>query len=1021
MSLTSSLQRIVTAKANIKTAIENKGVTVGDDVSIVDYPTYIGNISTGSSATLTTKTITANGTYNAEDDNADGYSSVTVNVSGGGGGSSDVPFDSSRYFEIPMGNIYDNRTVGKYCLGCPQRPDSSYSYVIGTNFCVYNTETREIVHSYTTSDVDKSMSNVLEYATGYYVVFISTWGNTQKPEAIWWYNSFTDTWTYQEDPAEITFSSFQARYTSVKYKGTDFGIVGMNGGGTGTLSILKPDCTIERFDDYSSSSSNVLMTYDNDYYYLAPDMRAVERYGFTYKVVRMAKNSEGTLYDVITYNASWNSSNAGVLFQCGRFLIKTGYSTTRYTYVYDLLGTNQPQIYYYGTKKGFAGDVFFDNDTQQAVLVTTNFVMAFDFNAYLNNQTWSYTYTGTTFTKSRCLLVNGNVYIGANTGFFKVTVGTGIALEISDTQNIQTAINLGGKSTDLIVAPSSSVGYFIYVYDTTTGTYTNLKTDQLNQSYMSISTNLWTQAVAGSGVYYAQTANSTGFIIYNSNSDEYIYIRRSGSSYSSRITDDGNYIFTAGMYGTDTYYSPYLIKKSGGYLTCTANTTSTSVPSMSYAWENGDKIYWQIYNSSPSADFNIICYDKTNDTLTRVYNVADNLYGQYFGYKDYAGAEAKQGDYYFFAYYMEKLDGKRFTTAQLSNVVLYLNTSNGTWGYVPNSGGGSCYIEQHYNHNLVIFLKPSTGYICTYNLTTGTETSTGLVQANLGSAKCMADGALLIKTTTNIYKYDLTNGTSTSLKTASSNSNSNNYGGIYALENLAFSISQAGGFYDSSTSTWTAMTNPTTAYSSSYYSSCIFRKLGSSRYVFAYKDSSNLAMTFGTFSSPTWSLNSYGYGNYLFDDTNSKYYIFYSSTNRDYDHIIIRDYDGTEIANKSYVSKPHIHTPSSLATYWEIRGKRYFYQPTRQSFYCIEDDEFFNLNTINGMFDGRYMYLQSSLNYTNVWFLELKKAYLFNLVYGSYMRTINGYSNRLMIVDTSETVTKAIGCWQPTQAELGGN
>ena len=39
---------------------------------------------TGGSATLITKNITANGTYNASSDNADGYSSVTVSVSGGG-------------------------------------------------------------------------------------------------------------------------------------------------------------------------------------------------------------------------------------------------------------------------------------------------------------------------------------------------------------------------------------------------------------------------------------------------------------------------------------------------------------------------------------------------------------------------------------------------------------------------------------------------------------------------------------------------------------------------------------------------------------------------------------------------------------------------------------------------------------------------------------------------------------------------------------------------------------------------
>lgn len=42
-----------------------------------------------SPAKLITKEITDNGTYSAADDNANGYSSVTVNVEGGGGGSSD--------------------------------------------------------------------------------------------------------------------------------------------------------------------------------------------------------------------------------------------------------------------------------------------------------------------------------------------------------------------------------------------------------------------------------------------------------------------------------------------------------------------------------------------------------------------------------------------------------------------------------------------------------------------------------------------------------------------------------------------------------------------------------------------------------------------------------------------------------------------------------------------------------------------------------------------------------------------
>lgn len=41
--------------------------------------------ASGGGATLITKTIDTNGTYNASSDNADGYSQVTVNVSGGGG------------------------------------------------------------------------------------------------------------------------------------------------------------------------------------------------------------------------------------------------------------------------------------------------------------------------------------------------------------------------------------------------------------------------------------------------------------------------------------------------------------------------------------------------------------------------------------------------------------------------------------------------------------------------------------------------------------------------------------------------------------------------------------------------------------------------------------------------------------------------------------------------------------------------------------------------------------------------
>ena len=56
----------------------------GTDIDVTNYASVDVAVPTGS-ATLITKSITANGTYNASSDSADGYSSVTVNVDGGGG------------------------------------------------------------------------------------------------------------------------------------------------------------------------------------------------------------------------------------------------------------------------------------------------------------------------------------------------------------------------------------------------------------------------------------------------------------------------------------------------------------------------------------------------------------------------------------------------------------------------------------------------------------------------------------------------------------------------------------------------------------------------------------------------------------------------------------------------------------------------------------------------------------------------------------------------------------------------
>lgn len=80
MSIAENLQRLVDAKEDIIDAILEKGGTVNSGDGFEDFPADIRTITSGTPSTLITKTIAENDTYNAQDDNADGYSSVTVNV-----------------------------------------------------------------------------------------------------------------------------------------------------------------------------------------------------------------------------------------------------------------------------------------------------------------------------------------------------------------------------------------------------------------------------------------------------------------------------------------------------------------------------------------------------------------------------------------------------------------------------------------------------------------------------------------------------------------------------------------------------------------------------------------------------------------------------------------------------------------------------------------------------------------------------------------------------------------------------
>ena len=62
MSIASEIERLQTAKASLKTSIENKGVTVPEGATLDDYPALVDSISGGGGLNTNMKTAYNNNT-----------------------------------------------------------------------------------------------------------------------------------------------------------------------------------------------------------------------------------------------------------------------------------------------------------------------------------------------------------------------------------------------------------------------------------------------------------------------------------------------------------------------------------------------------------------------------------------------------------------------------------------------------------------------------------------------------------------------------------------------------------------------------------------------------------------------------------------------------------------------------------------------------------------------------------------------------------------------------------------------
>ena len=128
--------------------------------------------------TLTTKSITENGTYNASSDGADGYSSVTVNVPSGSSKNVQVLQSTSRTNSSSLTKVLGDLTVSKtgtydiYWSGGRSNTSTSYTwgtrlYVDGTGYGTENTTWSNNCQSNHLSNVSLTANQKLSvYARG---------------------------------------------------------------------------------------------------------------------------------------------------------------------------------------------------------------------------------------------------------------------------------------------------------------------------------------------------------------------------------------------------------------------------------------------------------------------------------------------------------------------------------------------------------------------------------------------------------------------------------------------------------------------------------------------------------------------------------------------------------------------------------------------------------------------------------------------------------------------------------------
>lgn len=193
--------------ASVADAIRTKGGT-SESLSFPDgFVSAVQNIPTGGGSTLIAKSITANGTYNASSDNADGYSSVNVAV-------------PSRAIIGTFTASSDEKGAAKN-IALPYT-GSGYpiSGIVFPSYGTYNSESElyDLVHQYAIAEAAFSKSNANETPTYSTEVesnlanFTSTYKSSASDNTQYTRNGYPNMYTYvNADAREFVSYAFRLK------------------------------------------------------------------------------------------------------------------------------------------------------------------------------------------------------------------------------------------------------------------------------------------------------------------------------------------------------------------------------------------------------------------------------------------------------------------------------------------------------------------------------------------------------------------------------------------------------------------------------------------------------------------------------------------------------------------------------------------------------------------------------------------------------------------------------------------